>query len=63
MIAARARWTSVAAGGAIVLLVVLAYLPALGGGFVWDDDAWTIKLLRLFRDASGLGSIWFRPTR
>ncbi len=26
-------------GGLIVLLVVLAYLPALSGGFIWDDDS------------------------
>ena len=25
----------------IVFLVFLAYLPALHGGFVWDDDSWT----------------------
>ncbi len=49
-------------GGLIVLLVLLAYLPALSGGFVWDDDSWTIKLSGLFRNASGLLSIWCDPT-
>ena len=38
-------WTRLAIPGAlIVLLVFLAYLPALHGGFVWDDDSWTTKI-------------------
>ena len=49
-------------GGLIVLLVVLAYLPALRGSFVWDDDSWTTNLSALFQDTSGLRSIWFQPT-
>jgi tetratricopeptide (TPR) repeat protein len=53
---------SVWAGGAIVLLVLLSYFPALRGGFVWDDDAWTSKIIHLLRDTSGLRSIWFHPT-
>ena len=46
----------------IVLLVFLAYLPALRGGFIWDDDSWTTKLSARFQDTSGLRSIWFQPT-
>jgi tetratricopeptide (TPR) repeat protein len=49
-------------GGLILLLVFLAYLPALEGGFVWDDNSWTINLSALFHDASGLWLIWFQPT-
>jgi tetratricopeptide (TPR) repeat protein len=49
-------------GGLIVLLVFLAYLPALRGGFVWDDDSWTTRIFTLLRDTSGLYSIWFQPT-
>ena len=49
-------------GGLIFLVVYLAYLPALNGSFVWDDDSWTTNILRLLRDSSGLGSIWFLPT-
>jgi tetratricopeptide (TPR) repeat protein len=49
-------------GGLIVLLVFLAYLPALRGGFVWDDDSWTTNLSALFQNASGLRLIWFQPT-
>ncbi|MGB7748015.1 MAG: O-GlcNAc transferase [Verrucomicrobiia bacterium] len=46
----------------IVLAIFLAYLPALRGGFIWDDNSWTTKLSGLFRNASGLGSIWCDPT-
>lgn len=56
------RLRSACAGGAIVLMVVLAYIPALRGGFVWDDDSWTFRIAALLRDTSGLREIWFRPT-
>jgi tetratricopeptide (TPR) repeat protein len=46
----------------IVLFVFLAYLLALCGGFIWDDDSWTTNLSPLFQDTSGLRLIWFQPT-
>ncbi len=46
----------------IVFLVFLAYLPALHGGFVWDDDSWTTIIINLLRDTSGLRLMWFQPT-
>jgi tetratricopeptide (TPR) repeat protein len=58
----RGRTLPVRPGGLIVLLVFLAYLPALRSGFIWDDDSWTTKLSALFQDPSGLRSIWFQPT-
>jgi len=58
----RGRTLPVWQGGLIVLLVFLAYLPALRGGFVWDDNSWTTNLSALFQDTSGLRSIWFQPT-
>jgi hypothetical protein len=58
----RERMPPVWQGGLMVLLVVLAYLPALHGGFIWDDDSWTTNLSTLFRDTIGLRLIWFVPT-
>jgi tetratricopeptide (TPR) repeat protein len=45
-------------GGLIVLLVVLAYLPALHGGFIWDDDAYVTNN-PLLTVPDGLKQIWF----
>jgi tetratricopeptide (TPR) repeat protein len=45
----------------IVVAVILAYLPALRGGFVWDDDAWTTGISGLLRDFSGLWVVWRHP--
>jgi len=46
----------------LVVAVFLAYWPCLQGGFVWDDDAWTLQLAGLFQNLSGLGVIWSRLT-
>jgi tetratricopeptide (TPR) repeat protein len=46
-------------GGLIVLLVFLAYLPALRGGFIWDDDDYVTHNLTL-HDGEGLRQIWFK---
>jgi Flp pilus assembly protein TadD len=48
--------------GIIVGLTIVAYLPALHGSFVWDDDTWTTKISDLFQNVSGLRIIWFQPT-
>lgn len=45
---------------ALILLTLLAYLPTLGCGFVWDDDAFVIKNQAL-RSLSGLFKLWFVP--
>jgi hypothetical protein len=42
---------------AIILAGVLAYLPALRGGFVWDDEP-LITANPLMRTPSGLAEIW-----
>jgi protein O-mannosyl-transferase len=42
----------------LAAVTLLAYLPALRGEFVWDDDAWTTRISRLLRDASGLWTMW-----
>jgi len=45
-------------GGLIVLLVFLAYLPALRGGFVWDDETYVTHNPTL-HNLDGLQCIWF----
>ena len=46
----------------LVAATLVAYLPALGGQFIWDDDSWTTNIAGLLRDVSGLGAIWCQPT-
>jgi tetratricopeptide (TPR) repeat protein len=45
-------------GTLIVLVVFLAYLPALRAGFIWDDDAYVTNNSTL-HDLGGLRRIWF----
>ncbi len=47
----------IAKAAAIILAGVLAYLPALRGGFVWDDEP-LITANPLLRTPSGLAEIW-----
>ncbi|MDP7019503.1 MAG: tetratricopeptide repeat protein [Pirellulaceae bacterium] len=49
---------SIAVG--IVLLTLVAYLPALWCGFIWDDEGYVTGNGTL-RSFAGLGSIWFKP--
>ena len=50
------RW-EIAKVAAILLAAVLPYLPALRGGFVWDDEP-LITANPLLRTPSGLAEIW-----
>src|SRR5581483_2883217 len=45
---------------ALVLLILIAYLPALPGQFLWDDDSNVTKNEPL-RSLAGLRRIWFEP--
>ena len=54
------RWQAMMPGLVIVLLVVVAYLPALHGQFIWDDDFHVTKSIPL-RSLTGLWRIWFVP--
>ena len=47
-------------GGLIILLVFLTYLPALHGGFIWDDEV-CVTNNRLLHSLKGLWQIWFTP--
>ena len=44
----------------LVGLTVGAYIPAMNGGFIWDDDDYVQDNLTL-RSLAGLGQIWFQP--
>jgi len=46
--------------GLIVLLTLLAYIPAMRGGYIWDDDAHITENAAL-RSFEGLKRIWFEP--
>jgi tetratricopeptide (TPR) repeat protein len=58
----NARRRRIGGGILIILLTVLAYLPALSGKFIWDDDSWTTGIVGLLKDSHGLYSIWCQPT-
>jgi len=47
----------VAGAALIVVVIVVAYAPAVRGGFIWDDDAHVTK--PELRSAHGLYRIWF----
>jgi Tfp pilus assembly protein PilF len=42
----------------LVILTFAAYIPALGAGFVWDDDMY-VTHNRLLTDSDGMYRIWF----
>ncbi|MGD8313778.1 MAG: hypothetical protein PVI17_03470, partial [Syntrophobacterales bacterium] len=46
--------------GLIVLLTLLAYIPAMRGGYIWDDNAHITDNVVL-RTSDGLAKIWFDP--
>jgi protein O-mannosyl-transferase len=46
---------------AILLATVAAYLSAIHGGFIWDDDAYVSQNL-LLRTVGGLAKIWTDPS-
>jgi len=49
-------------GAALILAAtVLAYLPDLHNGFIWDDDRYVTNNQTL-RSGAGLGAIWTNPT-
>ncbi len=52
-------WKSPVAGSALILLLtVVVYIPALRGGFIWDDDKLVVQN-PLIRMSDGLHRFWF----
>ncbi len=54
------RWQSALPGLLLLPLVLSAYLPALRGEFIWDDDYNILKSAPL-QTLDGLRRIWFEP--
>lgn len=44
-------------GVVLVSITIIAYLPALNAGWIWDDDSYVTENT-LLRDLDGLGRIW-----
>jgi len=55
---AGARGRDAIAGVLLVLAVLLTYLPAIGAGYVWDDDV-HVTANETLRTVEGLYRIWF----
>ena len=55
----RSDWSLILGLAAVTFL---AYWPCLNGDFVWDDDAWTLKLRGLHQNLPGLVQIWTNLT-
>ncbi|MEI8368500.1 MAG: tetratricopeptide repeat protein [Planctomycetia bacterium] len=53
--------SAAARAAGLVVLVLVAYLPAFGGGWLWDDDI-LITANPLVTEARGLWGIWFHNT-
>ena len=56
----RCRKTLILWAGLIVLITLLAYIPAMRGGYVWDDETHVTHNLTL-RTLDGLRKIWLKP--
>ena len=55
----KGTWRSLGGGAALIILVtIMVYLPALHGGFVWDDYT-LITGNRLIKASDGLYRYWF----
>jgi tetratricopeptide (TPR) repeat protein len=44
----------------LVVVTIIAYVPAIRGGFIWDDDV-HLKSEPLLQSAHGLKMIWLKP--
>jgi hypothetical protein len=42
----------------VIAAVLITYIPAMRGGYIWDDDRYVTKNTTL-RDSAGLKRIWF----
>jgi len=54
------RGRTILIAAALLALTVLAYLPALHSGYIWDDDQY-VTLNQNLRSMRGLADTWFKP--
>jgi len=53
----KRQYFQMALAGAIVAATLIAYIPAMRGGYIWDDDAYVARNGAL-RSLAGLWAIW-----
>lgn len=56
----RPRWRRILPAAALIGMTILAYLPALRNGWIWDDDKYVTQNSTL-ASLRGLGRIWVDP--
>src|SRR5438874_11081524 len=49
-----------ATGSLLTIATIVAYLPAIRAGFIWDDPDYVVNNMNL-RSAHGLFDTWFSP--
>jgi tetratricopeptide (TPR) repeat protein len=57
----KQNWKAVLLGALFVAFMLLVYLPAERGGYIWDDDSYVTENLTL-RSSGGLAQIWCKLT-
>jgi hypothetical protein len=45
----------------VAAVCIVAYIPAMNGGFVWDDEAWTSSISSLLADLQVLNPFTALP--
>ncbi len=61
-VAGATPWKPLILGAAAILAAtIVAYVPALRAGYIWDDDAYVTENMVL-RSFDGLSRIWLEPT-
>ncbi|QOJ13253.1 MAG: tetratricopeptide repeat protein [Planctomycetia bacterium] len=55
----EALWQTLLIGGAIVVATLVAYVPALQAGVIWDDDSYLTRNPLVQAGWDGLRRIWF----
>jgi protein O-mannosyl-transferase len=54
------QWRVMGQAAVLILIILAAYIPALAGGFIWDDDSYVTGNVTL-QNIDGLRRIWAEP--